>query len=161
MSILRSFVLLLALASVSIAEEKIDVAKIIDKSAAEAILGADVKDPSPINVDGKDGYYSKCNYYSTSAEKLLILRIYQAANGYDPSKELDHVHATSGLTKPISDLGDKAEISSGAGSGLSQNVSMLYAVKGSTLVTVGLRGFDEDTAAEKMKTVAQKILEHL
>jgi hypothetical protein len=147
--------------SLGATEEKIDLAKIIDKAAAEAILGTDVKDPRPINVAGKDGYYSKCNYYSAGPGKLLILRMYQAAPGYDASKELDHVHATSGLTKTVSGLGDKAEIASGAGSGLSDNVSMLYVVKGTTLVTVGLRGFDEDAAAEKMKTVAKTILEHL
>lgn len=158
---LRGIVLLLALSSLGAAEEKIDVARIIDKAAAAAVLNAEVKDPAPINVEGKDGYYSKCNYYSFDAAKLLILRVYQAAAGYDPSKELEHVHATSGLTKPVSNLGDKAEVASGAGSGLSDNVSMLYVVKGSSLLTVGLRGFDEDTAAEKMKTVAQKILEHL
>lgn len=161
MSIFRAFVLLLALASLGAAQEKIDVAKIIDKAAAEAVLGTEVKEPAPINIDGKDGYYSKCNYYSTSASKLLILRLYQAAPGYDPRAELDHVHATSGLTKPVSDLGDKAEIASGAGSGLNDNVSMLYVVKGTTLVTVGIRGFDEEIAADKLKTIAQKILEHL
>lgn len=150
-----------ALHSLDAAEEKIEVAKIIDKAAAENILDEPVKEPSPINVTGKDGYYSKCNYYSASAVKLLILRVYQAAAGYDPGKELDHVHATSGLTKPVSDLGDKAEIASGAGSGFGDKVSMLYVVKGTSLVTVGLRGFDEDAAAEKMKMIAQKILEHL
>ncbi|MEY2545282.1 MAG: hypothetical protein QOG48_399 [Verrucomicrobiota bacterium] len=164
MSILRvagAVLFVVAAYSLGAADEKIDVAKIIDKAAAEAILGSDVKDPTPINVEGKDGYYSKCNYYSADAGKLLILRVYQAAAGYDASKELDHVHATSGLTKIFSGIGDKAEIASGAGSGLGDNVSMLYVVKGTTLVTVGLRGFDEDAAAEKMKTVAQKILEHL
>ncbi|SRR5581483_3945726 len=164
MSILRvagAVAFVVAASSLAAADERIDVAKIIDKAAAEAILETDAKDPRPINVAGKDGYYSKCNYYSTGPGKLLILRLYQAAAGYDASKELDHVHATSGLTKTISGLGDKAEIASGSGSGLSENVSMLYVVKGTTLVTVGLRGFDEDTAAEKMKTVAKTILEHL
>lgn len=154
-------VLLAAASSLGAAEEKIDLGKIIDKAAAEAVLDADVKDPSPINIEGKDGYYSKCNYYSAVPGKLLILRLYTAAAGYDPGKELDHVHATSGLTKPVSGIGDKAEVASGAGGGLSENVSMLYVLKGTTLVTVGLRGFDEDKAMEKMKTVAQKILEHL
>ena len=48
------------------AEAKPIVSQIIDKDTAEAILEVPVKVPSPRNVDGKDGYYSKCNYYSVA-----------------------------------------------------------------------------------------------
>ena len=153
--------ILLVGGSLGAAESKPEVATIIDKATAESILGGMVKDPTPLNVEGKDGYYSKCNYYSVAPGRLLMLRIYQAGTGFNASKELDHVHATSGLTKSISGLGDKAEVASGVGSGLSEKVTMIYVVKGNTLITVGLRGFDEDTAVEKVKTIAQKILEHL
>src|SRR5689334_1744220 len=105
------------------ADAKIEVASIIDKAAAESILGTQVKEPTPVNVDGKDGYYSKCNYYSFDARKLLILRVYQAASGYDPKQELEQVRSSSGLTKSISGLGDRAELSSGSVSGLSVNVT--------------------------------------
>lgn len=143
------------------AETRVEVASIIDKTAAESILGSAVKEPTPRNIEGKDGYYSKCNYYSATPGKLLILRVYQAAAGFDAKQELDQVRASSGLTKSLSGLGDKAELSSGAASGLSNNVTMLSVVKGNTLVTVGLRGLDEDVAVEKVKEVAQKILARL
>ena len=143
------------------AETRVDVSSIIDKAAAESILGSSVKDPTPRNIEGKDGYYSKCNYYSATPGKLLILRVYQAAAGFDPKKELEQVRASSGLSKAVSGLGDKAELSSGPASGLSANVTMLCVVKGDTIITIGLRGLDEEAAVEKAKSVAQKIIEHL
>src|SRR6266576_3488853 len=78
------------------AETRIDVSKIIDKATAETILEESVKAPAPRNVEGTDGYYSKCNYYSTSARKRLVLRVYQAAAGYDPQKELEAVAENTG-----------------------------------------------------------------
>jgi hypothetical protein len=142
-------------------ETQLDVSSIIDKNTAESILGETVTAPTPHNVEGKDGYYSKCNYYGATTGKSLVLRVYRAAGGFDAKKELDQVRATSGLSKSISGLGDKAELSSGAASGLSSNVTVLYVAKGQTLVTVGLRGLDEQEAVEKVKDIAQKILEHL
>lgn len=143
------------------ADDKIEVAAIIDKAAAESILDTQVKDPTPVNVEGKDGYYSKCNYYSFDARRLLILRVYRAAPGFDPKQEIEQVRASSGLTKSVSGLGDKAELSSGTVAGLTLNVTMLYVAKGDTLVTVGLRGLEEETAIATAKNVAQKILERL
>ncbi len=142
-------------------EMHIDVSSIIDRAAAEAILGGRVNDSTPRNVDGTDGYYSKCNYYSATPGKSLILRVYQAAPGFNAKQELDQVRASSGLTKSLSGLGDQAELSSGAASALSSNATMLSVVKGDTLITIGLRGLEEDLAVEKIKDVAQKILQHL
>lgn len=152
---------LLLVSSLGAADGRVDVSTIVDKAAAESILETSVKDPSPINIDGRDGYYSKCNYYGSTPPKLLILRVYQAGPGFDAAKELEQVHATSGLTKPMTDLGDKAELASGSGSGLADKVTIAYVLKGQTLVTVGLRGFDEDAAVAKVKNVAKLILEHL
>jgi phosphotransferase system HPr-like phosphotransfer protein len=152
---------IIAVASNLPAQTHIDVSSVIDKTAAESMLGGPVKTPTPRNVEGTDGYYSKCNYYSVAPGKLLILRVYQAAPGFDAKKELDQVRASSGLTKSISGLGDKAELSSGAASGLSANVTMLSVLKGNTLITVGLRGLDEDEAVERVKGVAEKILARL
>src|SRR3954453_13957333 len=136
------------------AEGRFDVSKIIDKAAAEAILEEPVKAPAPRNEEGKDGYYSKCNYYSTSARKRLVLRVYQAAPGFDAQKELEAVAENGGAMRAISGLGDKARISSGLQGGLPQQVVMLYVVKGSSLVTVGIMGFDdENAAADKIKAV--------
>ena len=149
--------------AVSIAAEgRIDVSKIIDKPAAEAILGEPVKTPAPRNVEGTDGYYSKCNYYSNDGKKRLILRIYQAASGYDPQKELEAVAETAGAMRAISGLGDKARITSGVQGGLPSQVVMLYVVKGNSLVTIGVSGLeDEGAAGDKIKAAAQKIVAQL
>ena len=144
------------------ADAHIDVSKIIDQATAESILEEPVKAPSPRNVDGSDGYYSKCNYYSTDAKKRLILRVYQAAPGFDPQKELESVAENTGAMRAISGLGDKARISSGVQAGLPSQVVILYVVKGKALITVGLGGFEDDNVAtEKVKGAAQKIVAQL
>jgi hypothetical protein len=144
------------------AEGHIDVSKIIDKAAAESILGEPVKAPAARNVQGTDGYYSKCNYYSTDAKKRLILRVYQAAAGSDPQKELEAVAENTGAMRAVSGLGDKARISSGVAGGLPSQVVILYVVKGNALVTIGISGFEDDNiASEKIKGAAQKIVAQL
>jgi hypothetical protein len=142
-------------------ESHIDVSKIIDKAAAESILEEPVKAPSPRNVEGSDGYYSKCNYYSNDTKKRLILRVYQAAAGFDPQKELDSVVENTGAMRAVSGLGDKARLSSGVEGGLPAQVVILYVVKGNSLVTVGLGGFEDNVATEKVKGAAQKIVAQL
>jgi len=142
-------------------DAKVIISQIIDKDTAETVLEGPVKVPSPRNVDGRDGYYSKCNYYSVSGDKRLIVRLYQPASGSDPHKELDQVAENSGSMRSISGLGDKARMSRGAESGLPSHVVMLYVVKGNSLVTVGLSGFDDEVGGEKAKSVAQKILAQL
>lgn len=144
------------------ADSRIDVSQIIDKATAEAILEEPVKPPSPRNVDGTDGYYSKCSYFSNNARKRLVIRVYQAAPGYDPQKELEALAETAGAMRAISGLGDKARISSGVPGGLPSQVVMLYVVKGNALITVGISGIEEEgVAADKVKDVAQKIIAHL
>ena len=160
------WLLLVALAAgagpAGVAETRIDVSQVIDKGAAEAILEESVKAPAPRNVEGSDGYYSKCNYYSTSSGKRLIIRLYQAGAGFDPQKELEMVADSTGAMRAISGLGDKARISSGAPGGLPSQVIMLYVVKGNALITIGIAGVeDENAATEKAKTIAQKILAKL
>jgi hypothetical protein len=151
-----------AISEVLAAEGRIDVSKIIDKAAAEAILEQPVSAPSPRNVEGSDGYYSKCNYYSTDAKRRLVLRVYQAAAGFDPQKELEAVAENTGAMRAISGLGDKARMSSGVQGGLPSQVVMIYVVKGNALITVGISGIeDENTAAEKIKGAAQKIVAQL
>lgn len=143
-------------------DERIDVSKIIDPATAEAVLGDHVKNATPRNLDGTDGYYSKCNYYSADSRKSLVLRVYQAASGFDPQKDLDQVAENTGAMRAISGLGEKARMSSGNQGGLPNNVVMLYVTKGNTLITIGLRGLEDEAAAsDKAKMVAQKILAHL
>jgi hypothetical protein len=144
------------------AEGRIDVSHIIDKSAAESILEETVKAPAPRNLEGTDGYYSKCNYYSTNARKRLIIRLYQAAAGYDPQKELEAVAESTGAMRAISGIGDKARVTSGVPGGLPSQVVILYVIKGNAMITIGISGFeDENVAVEKIKGVAQKIVAQL
>jgi len=144
------------------AENRIDVSAIIDKAEAEAVLGTKVKDPTPRNNQGGDGYYSKCNYYSARPGKTLLIRVYQAAAGYDGRQELDMVTKANAEVKLVSGLGDKAVVTSGTASGLPPGAVLLYVSKGNVLITVGLGGLrDEAATLEKAKGVAQKILTHL
>jgi hypothetical protein len=141
------------------ADRHIDVSKVITKSEAELILGAKMKETTPRNVQGGDGYYSKCNYYSVTPGKTLLVRVYQADSSYDGQKELEK---DSISVKPVSGLGDKAIVTSGKESGLPARVTMLYVTKGNILITIGLSGLEDDAAAlEKAKNIAQKILAQL
>src|SRR4051812_38666280 len=145
-SVRRLMVLLIggAGAAAFAADGKIDVSHIIDKAAAEAILEQPVSAPSPRNVEGSDGYYSKCNYYSTDAKRRLVLRVYQAAAGSDPQKELEAVAENTGAMRAISGLGEKARMSSGVQGGLPSQVVMIYVVKGNSLITVGISGIEDE-----------------
>jgi hypothetical protein len=145
-------------------EKRIDLSTIVPKTDAEAILGEPVKDPRPINMDGKDGYYSKCNYYSASSARTLLLRVRQAAEGSVPAhKEFEQISATGGAMKAITGLGEKAGMFNGSPqNGLPANVILLYVVKGKSFITVGVGGLtNEAVALEKAKSVAEKILKQL
>jgi hypothetical protein len=147
------------------ANPRIDVSQIIPKTEAESILGEKVTDPTPRNARGKDGYYSKCNYYSISRRKSLLIRVYQAsADAISPAQQLESVAANSTAEmRPIDGLGDKAQMVSGAGtSGSSARALMLYVVKGDAFLTIGVSGVeDENVALEKVKEIANKILAKL
>lgn len=144
------------------AENRIDVSTIISKSDAESVLGGPVKDAAPRNVQGGDGYYSKCNYYSATPGKTLLIRVYQASAGSDARRELEMVTKDTTSVKPVSGLGERALVTSGTASGLPARVVMLYVSKANTLITVGLSGLaDETVALEKARGVAQKILVQL
>lgn len=151
--------------SIVAGDARIDVSQIITKTDAESILGEKVKDASPRNAEGKDGYYSKCNYYTESRGKSLVLRVYQPGGGaIGPQKELELVAASSsGPMKPVDGLGDNAQMFSGTGdSGPASRVFMLYIAKGDAFITIGLGGIDdESTALAKAKEVANKILAKL
>ncbi|MGI9113621.1 MAG: hypothetical protein ACR2FX_01070 [Chthoniobacterales bacterium] len=139
----------------------VDVSKIISKAEAEKILGEPVRDPRPLNSTNTDGYYSKCNYYSSKSVRSLLLRVRQANPGsMTPKAEFDQVAASGGAMKPVDGLGEKAGMFNGAPqNGLPANVIMLYVVKGDAFVTVGLGGMKDDAAAlKKARGVAEKIL---
>ena len=146
------------------ADSRPDVAQIINKTEASAILGEPVKDPSQRSGDGTDGYYSKCNYYSVQRGKSLIIRLQlPRPNAIGPQKELQLLAAANGTMEKVSDVGDAAQMfTGGRESGFASRMLMLYVAKGNTFLTVGLAGFGDDAVAlEKAKTVAQKLLEHL
>ena len=158
-----AFVSLLTI-SLLAAEKPIDVSVIVPKAEAEKILGELVRKPSPLNVNGKDGYYSKCNYYGTKSVRSLLLRVRQASEGsLHPLTEFDQISSSGGKMKPIEGLGDKAGMFNGAPeNGLPANVIMLYVVKGKSFITIGIGGMaDEAVALEKAKQVAEKILAQL
>jgi hypothetical protein len=161
-SLVTSAFFALACPALFAAETQLDVSHIIDKATAESVLDGPVRAPAPRNSQGGDGYYSKCNYYSATPGKTLVIRVYQAGAGYDPYKELEQVIETSGAMRSITGLGDKARLSSGEESGLPARTIMLYVIKGNALVTVGLAGLDDDAVAtERARTVAEKILAEL
>jgi len=146
------------------ADMPLDVSKIIKKSDAEAALGEPVKDPTPLNLNSRDGYYSKCNYYSTKSTRSLVLRVRQAAEGtIDPQQEFDQVAASGGSMKPVEGLGEKAGVFNGTPqNGLPSHVIILYVVKGKSFIMIGLSGIKDETAAlEKVRTIAEKILGQL
>jgi len=146
------------------AETLIGVSKIIKKSDAEATLGEPVKNPTPLNLNSQDGYYSKCNYYSTKSIRSLVLRVRQAAEGaIDPQQEFEQVAASGGSMKPVEGLGEKAGMFDGTPqNGLPPHVIILYVVKGKSFITIGLSGMkDENAALDKAKTIAEKILAQL
>jgi hypothetical protein len=161
---LAGLIVNLLMISLLAAEKSIDVSAIVPKTEAEKILGEPVRNPTPLNVNGKDGYYSKCNYYGTKSGRSLLLRVRQAGKGsVDPLTEFDQIASSGGKMKVIEGVGDKAGMFTGAPeNGLPANVIMLYVVKGTSLITIGIGGIaDEAAALEKAKQVAEKILAQL
>lgn len=154
--------ILFAVSASAVAADPIDVSHIIDQATAESVLGVKVKEAAPRNVRGDDGYYSKCNYYSVPPGKTLVIRLYRAAEGYNPQTELDVIRKTTPGLKEFYGIGDQAVITNGTASGLPPRALMLYVVKGNALITIGLNGFDDGPAVlDKTKEVAEKILAQL
>lgn len=144
------------------AGNQIDISSIIDRATAESVLEAKTKEALPHNLQGGDGYYSKCNYYSVTPGKTLLLRLYQAADGYNPQEELEVIAKSTPALIEVLGLGDKALLTDGAAGGLPAGALMLYIRKGNNLVTVGLSGIEDRNAAlEKVKTIGEKIVSHL
>lgn len=152
------------LTSFSAAEEALDVSAIVPKTEAEKILGEPVRNPTPLNVNGKDGYYSKCNYYSSKSGRTLLLRVRQATEGsVDPQSEFSQLTSNGVKFQAIEGLGERAAMLNGVPeNGLPPNVIMLYVVKGKSFVTVAVGGMaDEEAALTKAKQVAEKVLAQL
>jgi hypothetical protein len=164
----KSFVTLFLAAgltnSIFAADQRLDISQVIGKTEAAAILEEPVKDPTPRNGDGGDGYYSKCSYYSVKRGKSLIIRFQlPGPNAAGPQKELELLSAANGAMQKVSGVGDAAEMFTGGGdTGFASKLLMLYVAKGNAFLTIGVGGFVDDAVAlEKAKTVAQKLLERL
>jgi hypothetical protein len=144
-------------------EKKIDVSTIVVKVDAEKILGEPVNDARIRNMDGQDGYYSKCTYSTMNPGKSLILRVYQAAPGAPgPRKQFEMLKTDGIALKPVAGLGDKAGVFSGGTETGPVKGIMLYVVRGNAFVTVGVSGIvDEVAALDKAKGIARKILAKL
>jgi hypothetical protein len=147
--------------SIFAADPQIDVSRIIDKATAESILATKLTEAASRNIQGSDGYYSKCNYYSVPPGRTLVLRIYRVADGYDPEKEHEAILKNSPVTKKVFGIDGKAFVAAGAEGALPNNVLMLYILRQNTLVTIGVGGFDPDAALQIAKTIAKKILPQL
>src|SRR2546429_7189890 len=136
-------VLILSLLTISLlaAEKSIDVSEIAPKTEAEKILGEPVQDPTPLNVNSKDGYYSKCNYYGTKSGRSLLLRVRQAGEGsVDPLTELDQIASSGGEKKKIERAGGKAGAVCGAPAhGLPPGAIMPFRVTGRSHHTICTR----------------------
>ena len=158
--------LIISLLTISLlaAEKDVDVSTIVPKTDAEKILGEPVRNPTPLNVDAKDGHYSKCNYYSTKSVRSLLLRVRQASEGsVDPQVEFNQVTGNGVKFQTIDGLGERAAMLNGVPeNGLPPNVIMLYVVKGKSFVTIAVGGMaDEEVALTKAKQVAEKVLAQL
>jgi hypothetical protein len=142
------------------AENRIDLVAVITKADAQSALGETVKDAQARNDDGADGHYSRCNYYSENPGRSLTLRIRQAEpSQLDPKKQLEEMSAGNIKFKAVSGLGDKAALVKEGPDKGPAHALLLYVAKGNAFITVGISGVDdENSATEKAKTMARKIL---
>ncbi|HEY2139770.1 MAG TPA: hypothetical protein VGH00_06810 [Chthoniobacterales bacterium] len=145
------------------AENKIDLAALVTKADAQNALGEAVKDPQVRSDEGADGSYSHCNYYSENPGKSLVLRVRLALAGQlDPKKQLEEMSAGNEKFKPVPHLGEKAALVKDGPAKGPGHALMLYVAKGPAFVTVAISGVDDEkAAAEKVKTLARKILSKL
>src|SRR6478736_4277104 len=143
--------LIVSLLTISLlaAEKSIDVSAIVPKTEAEKILGEPVRNPTPLNVNSKDGYYSKCNYYGTKSDRSLLLRVRQAGEGsVDPLTQFDQIASSGGKMKVIEGIVAKAGMFTGAPENvLRANLIMLYGVKGRSPTICGTGGIADEAAA--------------
>jgi hypothetical protein len=144
-------------------QQRVDLATVVTKADAEAVLGEPVNEPQARNAEESDGYYSRCNYYGQNDNKCLVLRVHQVMNGkLDAKAEFKMISSSGSKLKSLDNIGDQARVyTSGPQNGLSR-VLMLYVAKGNSLITVALGGLDdENVAMEKAKSLAKKILKQL
>ena len=144
----------------SLAEEKLDVSKIVTKADAEAVLGVPVKDAQGRNKEGADGFYdSEWSYYAVSGDKALIFDFLIPGTGAPPhlTQTMFSVMGPEGK-KPASvpGFGDKAIFYHDK-----TGLEMMNILKGEVLITIGMHGVPASTALEQEKSLAKKIVAQL
>jgi hypothetical protein len=143
-----------------VAADKIDVSTVITKSDAEAILGVPVKDAKGRNKQGTDGFYdSEWSYYAVKGDKALVFDVLFPGREAPPhlAQTMFSVLGPEGK-KPTSvdGLGDKAIFYHDK-----TGLEMLNILKRNILITIGMHGVPAETALEKEKSAAKKILAQL
>jgi len=137
----------------ALADEKIDISKLITKADAEKILGVSVKDAKGRNQEGKDGYYdSEWSYYATKGDKALVFD-YLVGPPNLAATMFSVLPPGGGKFTKIEGLGEKAIFYHDK-----TGLDMLNILKGNTLITIGIHGLTSGAALEQEKAVAKKIL---
>ena len=139
-----------------LADDKVDISKIITKADAEKILGVPVKDARGRNQEGKDGYYdSEWSYYAAKGDKALVFDFLVGPPGLAATM-FSVLPPGGGKSTRIEGLGEKAIFYHDK-----TGLDMLNILKGNTLITIGIHGLTPDAALDQEKAVAKKILSPL
>jgi hypothetical protein len=137
--------------TVMAADSRPDVAQIINKAEASAILGEPVKDPSQRSGDGTDGYYSKCNYYSVQRGKSLIIRLQLPGPNAIGPKRTSAVGGGERHDGKSFQCWRRRRVYRRRESGFASKMLLLYVAKGNAFLTVGLAGLERRGGAGKGK----------
>jgi hypothetical protein len=137
----------------ALADEKVDISKVVTKADAEKILGVPVKDAKGRNQEGKDGYYdSEWSYYAAKGDKALVFD-YLVGPPKLAATMFSVLPPDGGKPTKIEGLGEKAIFYHDK-----TGLDMLNILKGNTLITIGIHGMASDAALEQQKALAKKIL---
>jgi hypothetical protein len=151
--LLVSVVGLFLCAGSALADEKVDISKVITKADAEKILGVPVKDAKGRNQEGKDGYYdSEWSYYATKGDKALVFDFLVGPPSLAATM-FSVLPPGGGKFSKIEGFGEKAIFYHDK-----TGLDMMNILKGNTLITIGIHGLPADAALEQEKSLAKKIL---
>ena len=140
-------------AGFALADEKVDISKVVTKADAEKILGGPVKDAKGRNQEGKDGYYdSEWSYYATKGDKALVFDFLIGPPNLAATM-FSVLPPNGGKFTKIEGLGEKAIFYHDK-----TGLDMLNILKGNSLITIGIHGMAPDAALEQEKAIAKKIL---
>lgn len=137
----------------ALADEKVDISKVVTKADAEKILGVAVRDAKGRNQEGKDGYYdSEWSYYAAKGDKALVFDFLIGPPGLTATM-FSVLPPNGGKSTKVEGFGEKAIFYHDK-----TGLDMLNILKGNTLVTIGIKGLPASDAMEQAKALAKKIL---